>query len=80
VPIPAPGGPIGLDEGVDTFNDFLEIVTRCLPERPPDPFMQSAYIWAGLHGYVSLSQAIPAFPWPSPSDYVERMIEIHIAN
>jgi AcrR family transcriptional regulator len=78
VPIPAPGGPTGLDEGVDTFNDFLEIVTRCLPDGP-NPFMQSAYVWAGFHGYVSLSQAIPAFPWPSPSDYVERMIEIHIA-
>jgi len=77
VPIPAPGAASGLDEGVDTFNDLLQIVTRCLPDGA-DPFAQSAYIWAGLHGFVALNQVIPAFPWPSAEDYVERMIQAHI--
>jgi AcrR family transcriptional regulator len=77
VPVPAPGLASGDDEGVDTFNDLLEIVTRCLPNGP-DPFTQSAYIWAGLHGYVALRQVIPTFPWPAARDYVERMIETHI--
>jgi AcrR family transcriptional regulator len=77
VPVPERGGPIGEDEGVDAFNDFLTIVTRCLPDGP-DPFTQSAYIWAGLHGYATLRQAIPTFPWPTPHHYVERMIVIHI--
>jgi AcrR family transcriptional regulator len=77
VPIPAPGAASGLDEGVDTFNDLLQIVTRCLPDGA-DPFTQSAYIWAGLHGFVALSQVIPAFPWPPADDYVERMIQAHI--
>jgi hypothetical protein len=31
---------------------MLEIVTRCLPDGP-DPFTQSAYLWAGLHGFVA---------------------------
>jgi AcrR family transcriptional regulator len=77
VPVPARGAPTGQDEGVDAFNDFLEIVTRCLPDGP-DPFTQSAYIWTALHGYVTLRQAIPTFPWPAEADYVERMIQVHI--
>ena len=77
VPIPAPGAPSGEDEGVDTFNDLLGIVTRCVPPGF-DPFTQAAYVWAGLHGYAALGAAIPAFPWPSEHDYVERMLELHI--
>ena len=77
VPVPARGAPTGQDEGVEAFNDFLDIVTRCLPNGP-DPFTQSAYIWAGLHGYVALRQVIPTFPWPAEHDYVERMIQLHI--
>jgi AcrR family transcriptional regulator len=77
VPVPARGAPAGQDEGVDAFNELLALVTRCLPNEP-DPFTQSAYIWAGLHGYVSLHQVIPTFPWPAERDYVERMIQIHI--
>ena len=77
VPVPARGAATGQDEGVDAFNDFLEIVTCCLPNGP-DPFTQSAYIWTALHGYVTLRQAIPTFPWPTEGDYVERMIQLHI--
>jgi AcrR family transcriptional regulator len=77
VPVPAPGAPAGEDEGVDAFNDVLDIVTRCLPAGL-DSFAQAAYIWSGLHGYAALRQAIPAFPWPAEHDYVERMIQLHI--
>ncbi len=77
VPVPARGAPTGEDEGVDIFNDFLGIVTRCLPQGP-DPFTQSAYLWAGFHGYVALSQVMPTFPWPQPNEYVERMIQVHL--
>jgi len=79
VPVPARGAPTGQDEGVDAFNDVLDIVTRCLPEGS-DPFMQSAYIWAGLHGYVGLRQVIPAFPWPAERDYIDRMIQVHVGD
>jgi len=77
VPVPVRGGPVGEDEGVDSFNDFLAIVTRCLP-GDADSFSQAAYLWAGLHGRVALSDAIPTFPWPSEDEYIERMIQIHI--
>jgi AcrR family transcriptional regulator len=79
VPVPTPGAPSGEDEAVDTFNDLLEIVTRCLP-KGREPFTQTAYFWTGLHGLVALRQAIPAFPWPSERDYVERMIEVHVTS
>jgi AcrR family transcriptional regulator len=79
VPIPQRGGPSGEDEGVDTFNDFMEVVSRCLGGRG-DPFTQTIYIWAGLHGFVALNQTIPAFPWPSGEDYLERMIQVHVES
>jgi hypothetical protein len=78
VPVPR-GGPTGEDEGVDAFNDFPEIVTRCIPNGP-DPFTQSAYIWAELHGYATLRQAIPTRPSPAERNYVERMIAIHLCS
>jgi AcrR family transcriptional regulator len=77
VPVPVRDGPVGEDEGVDSFNDFLAIVRRCLPEDA-DAFSQAAYLWAGLHGLVALSDAIPTFPWPPEDEYIERMIEVHI--
>jgi AcrR family transcriptional regulator len=77
VPVPVRDGPVGEDEGVDSFNDFLAIVTRCLPNEA-DAFSQAAYLWAGLHGRVALGDAIPTFPWPPEDEYIERMIQTHI--
>ena len=79
VPVPARDGPVGEDEGVDSFNDFLAIITRCLPAES-DAFSQAAYLWAGLHGRVALSHAIPTFPWPPETEYVDRMIDLHITG
>lgn len=77
VPVPARGVASGQDEGVDTFNDLLQIVSRCLPDGA-DSFTPASYFWAGLHGYVTLRQVIPAFPWPPETDYIDRMIQVHI--
>jgi WHG domain-containing protein len=77
VPVPVRDGPVGEDEGVDSFNDFLAIIARCLPDDV-DAFARAAYLWAGLHGRVALGDAIPTFPWPTEDEYIERMLEIHI--
>jgi AcrR family transcriptional regulator len=61
VPMPEPGAATGQDEGVDTFNDLLALVTACLSEGA-DPFTQAAELWAGLHGYVALQQVMPLSP------------------
>ena len=79
VPIPVRDGPVGEDEGVDSFNDFLAIVARCLPENA-DAFSQAAYLWAGLHGRVALGDAIPTFPWPPEPEYIDQMIHLHITG
>jgi AcrR family transcriptional regulator len=79
VPMPEPGGAPGQDEGVDTFSDLLALVTACDPGGA-DQFTRSAELWAGLHGYVALRQVMPAFPWPSDTGYVERLIEMHIGG
>ncbi len=76
VPVPVRNGPVGEDAGVDSFNDFLTIIARCLPDDA-DAFTQAAYLWAGLHGRVTLADAIPTFPWPPENEYIERMIQIH---
>jgi AcrR family transcriptional regulator len=78
-PVPVRDGPVGEDEGVDSFNDFLAIVTRSLPDQA-DAFSQAAYLWAGLHGRVALGDAIPTFPWPPEDQYIERMIQLHITE
>ena len=78
VPVPEPGAASGQDEGVDAFNDLLGMVSRALADGR-DPFTQSAYLWAGLHGYVALRQVIPTFPWPPECEYVDRMIGAHVA-
>lgn len=79
VPVPEPGGPLGQDEGVDTFNDLVQIITGCLPDQA-DPFTQATYFWAGLHGFVALHQVLPTFPWPTAHEYVEQMIRAHIES
>jgi AcrR family transcriptional regulator len=77
VPVPQPGVASGEDEGVDAFNDLLGIVTSALADGR-NPFTQSAYLWAGLHGYVALREVIPTFPWPPEREYVDRMIGAHV--
>lgn len=77
VPMPGPDVPSGADEGVDTFNDLRAIVERCLSDRT-QAFARATYFWIGLHGYAAFKQALDAFPWPSPTEYVARLIQIHI--
>ena len=76
-PSPFATVPSGEDEGVDSFDDFLAVIARCLPDDV-DAFARAAYLWAGLHGRVALGDVIPTFPWPTEGAYIERMLEIHI--
>lgn len=32
---------------------------------PQDPFTEAITVWVALHGYATLSSAVPAFPWPT---------------
>jgi AcrR family transcriptional regulator len=79
MPVPARGGPVGLDEGVDTFHDLSELVAVCVAPGV-DPFERAAYLWAGLHGYIALRLVLEAFPWPGVDDYIDRLIAVHVAG
>lgn len=61
--------------GVDTVNDLLAIVARCLP-RPIQAFARATTLWVGLYGYAALRPVPAAFPWPAPTECPAR--EIHV--
>jgi hypothetical protein len=64
--------------GADTFGDVVRGVGRCLAPGH-DPFAPALMIWAGLHGYVGLREALVHFPFPDPSTYVTRLFDAHVA-
>ena len=77
VPIPAPGAPSGEDEGVDAFNDLLDILTRCLPagSRPLHASRLHLGRTARLRRASPGDTRVPVAP---EHDYVDRMIQVHI--
>ena len=57
-----------------------DVAVNLVKAQIDDATSQATSIWAGLHGFASLRQAIPAFPWPAAPDYVERLIQAHIVG
>lgn len=59
----------------DAFNDLVASVGLYLDDDDPrqdELELVARGIWAGLHGYVGLSQSRPGIGWPDPEEYVER--------
>lgn len=79
MPVPVPGGPVGLDEGADTFHDLSALVALCVAPGV-NAFERAAYLWAGMHGYIALRLVLDEFPWPSPGGYIDRLIAVHVAG
>ena len=50
--------------GADALG-VLVSVCEALSENGSDPFAEAITVWVALHGYVTLSSAVPAFPWPT---------------
>jgi AcrR family transcriptional regulator len=59
------------DEGVgkEVFDLLLASTAGCLPEGS-DPMPVALQLWTTLHGYVSLRDVMPGFPWPDVTDFV----------
>ena len=57
-----------------------EVLVHALGLDQPMIVQYGRFIWAALHGFATLRQAIPAFPWPPADDYVERMAELYLAS
>jgi AcrR family transcriptional regulator len=66
------------DKGVgkEVFGLLLASTADCLPEGS-DPMPVALQLWTTLHGYVSLREVMPGFPWPGVTDFV---VSCHAAH
>jgi AcrR family transcriptional regulator len=66
------------DKGVgkEVFGLLVASTADCLPEGS-DPMPVALQLWTALHGYVSLREVMPGFPWPDVTDFVLGCHEAH---
>jgi AcrR family transcriptional regulator len=66
------------DKGVgkEVFGLLAATTAGCLPEGS-DPMPVALQLWTTLHGYVSLREVMPGFPWPDVTDFV---LDCHTAH
>jgi AcrR family transcriptional regulator len=62
-------GPEDKGVGKEVFGLLLASTADCLPEGS-DPMPVALQLWTTLHGYVSLREVMPGFPWPVVTDFV----------
>jgi hypothetical protein len=63
--------------GKEVFGLLLACTADCLPEGS-DPMPVALQLWTALHGYVSLREVMPGFPWPDVTDFVRRLDTAHL--
>lgn len=64
--------------GAQAFARLAASVAGCLPaDRSPQ--VAAVSLWAGLHGYASLSASVPAFPWPDRQEMLDALLAPIIA-
>ena len=66
------------DQGVgkEVFGQLLTSTADCLPQGR-DPMPVALQLWTTLHGYVSLREVMPGFPWPDVTDFVRQLHTAH---
>ena len=66
------------DQGVgkEVFGLLLASTADCLPQGS-DPMPVALQLWTTLHGYVSLREVMPGFPWPDVADFVRQLHTAH---
>jgi hypothetical protein len=57
----------------ESFEDLVRGMKRCLPAGE-SPFRTATMVWTSLHGYASLSQTLVDFPFPTPEQFVARLL------
>jgi AcrR family transcriptional regulator len=65
-------GPEDKGVGKEVFGLLLACTADCLPQGS-DPMPVALQLWTTLHGYVSLREVMPGFPWPDATDFVLRL-------
>lgn len=70
-------GNSGGDPGARLFRTLTDAITACVQagvSASRDPFADAAAVWAGLHGYATLTTAITDFPWPPADDTITHLV------
>lgn len=61
--------------GGEAFSRLVEAVARHGGGRSSETALQDATaVWVALHGYVSLRDSVPAFPWPAEEALLHTLI------
>jgi AcrR family transcriptional regulator len=61
----------------ESFDWLVQGVQACVEaglSRSTDAFVDSAAIWAALHGYATLHVRLDAFPWPAQDVLLDRIV------
>jgi AcrR family transcriptional regulator len=69
--------PDELSPGQEAFQLLVDGIAECAGEGrsdSTDPFTDAGYLWAALHGTVTLRVATPKFPWPPLDDTVDALV------
>ena len=70
-----PRADTGQLQGGKAFSRLVEAVSHRGDGRSPDAALRDATaVWVALHGYVSLRDSVPAFPWPPEEALLDTLI------
>lgn len=64
--------------GADTFAVMVDCIAACVAagrSTSTDPFADAAALWSGMHGYSTLHNGMPHFPWPAPDAFVDALVD-----
>lgn len=73
-------GPDGrplLEFGAESFALLVDALAACVESgdsATTDLLADATAIWVAMHGCVSLRTALPEFPWPPPSWFVQQFV------
>jgi Tetracyclin repressor-like, C-terminal domain len=65
------------------FLHVVDAVQRCMDAglfAADDPVQVALTLWAGVHGITALLISHPAFPWPPPDEFTDRMLHMELAG
>jgi AcrR family transcriptional regulator len=63
--------------GADAFQVLVDGIAECVAagrSTSTDPFVDATYLWAALHGNVTLRVATSLFPWPDLDETVDALV------
>jgi AcrR family transcriptional regulator len=60
--------------GAAAFGRLVDAVAQHPSAAGASPLEPAVALWVALHGYISLRDAVPAFPWPPEEAMLEDLI------